>query len=373
MGCACEKRNVFRRVAELTVIPSYACNFNCTYCFVHQSWEELPSREVINRRTVDRIIDFFIPERVEKDFSFWFFGGEPLMPAVRDTVMYAAERVREATREHSIQVTVGATTNGYYLDEDFVEWCLQNNFRLLISYDGYHNQRIFRGREGHREEDAEIVEENIRMLHSTEKGRALAPTAAMQVPLGGLRGLYENVMSAFDLGFRNVALNKVTGRTGGYSEEDIRILEHELARIVEFLKRERSRPPVKRRSVEFLLRKAGFLCSPSFLSKQVFHMDNSCGAAKGSLSVGPDGNIYPCQRLHFPKFWLGNAVEGKFFLAKRSAIAEHTAKRCQACEVRCSPCYAANYEVSGSLDAEPRYECKYERLLFHKATSLAFA
>jgi radical SAM protein with 4Fe4S-binding SPASM domain len=325
----------------------------------------------MSRRIVDRILDFFIPGKVEKEFNFWFFGGEPLIPAVRDTVMYAVERVREVAREHGIRVTIGATTNGYYLDGDFIEWCLQQNFRLLISYDGYHNQRIFRGRKGHREEDAEVVEENIRMLHVTEKGKMLAPTAAMQLPPRGLKRLYNNVMSAFDLGFRSVALNKVTGRTGGYSAEDIRILERELSRLVEFLKRERSRAPEERRSVEFLEKKINFLCSPSFLSKQVFQNDNSCGAAKGSLSVGPDGSIYPCQRMHFSRFWLGNVVEGKFFLAKRTALAEHRPAGCLGCEVRCAPCYAASYEVLGNIDGVPEHECMFERAFFRKAREFA--
>ena len=74
---------------------------------------------------------------------------------------------------------MGATTNGFYLDENFVKWCKQNNFQLLISYDGYENQRIFRGREGSRDRDAVIVENNIRRCEE------LLKTAAVQLPPGG--------------------------------------------------------------------------------------------------------------------------------------------------------------------------------------------
>jgi radical SAM protein with 4Fe4S-binding SPASM domain len=365
LACKCTDTRTFRPVSEITVVPTYACFFDCTYCFVDKNL--VPTRKNLTKKKMRKIIEFFMPERVNRPFTLWFFGGEPLM--MKDLVVYGTERALEAGRAHGIQVTVGATTNGYLLDTDFIEWCRETGFRLLISYDGYHNQRIYRGREGRREEDAEVVEENIRRFHGTEIGRTLAPTAALQLPPGGLDHLYENVISAFDLGFSSVAMNKITGRAGGYSDEDFRILRGQLDRLAGFVVQERRKSPGpgKRRIVEFLEKQVGYLCDTSFLGKQVFHHDKSCGAAKGSLSIGPDGQVYPCQRLHYTGFSLGNVVLEMIDPDAREALASHRPATCFSCEARCAPCYASNFETSGDIDAIPVDECRYQKMLLASA------
>jgi uncharacterized protein len=364
MGCRCSDPATFRRVSEVTVVPTYECFFDCTYCFVEK--ELAPTRKTITRKKLDRIIEFFIPRRINSPFTLWFFGGEPLLE--KEVVKYGTERALEAGEDHGIPVTVGATTNAYLLDTDFIEWCLETGFRLLISYDGYQNQRIFRGRKGRREMDAGVVERNIRVLHATERGRRLAPTAALQLPPGGLDGLYQNVMSAFDLGFTSVAMNKVTGRAGGYSEEDLGILRRELGKLAQFVARERHGGG--NRTIEFLEKQVGFLCDSAFLSKQAFQHDKSCGAARGSLSVGPDGRVYPCQRLHHSKFALGNVIHGVVNRERRDRLADHRPGTCFSCEAKCTPCYASNYEAGGDIDDIPEDECRFQRVLLAAAATL---
>ncbi len=354
MSCGCNKIESFRKVAELTIVPSYDCNFNCKYCFVKEN--KTLTGKIMTRETVDAIIDYFIPDKVNKTFTLWFFGGEPLID--KEIIKYATEKAQKAAQQHGVQLTVGATTNGFYLDENFVKWCKENNFQLLISYDGYENQRIFRGRKGSRERDAVIVENNIRRCSN------LLKTAAVQLPPGGLANLYNNVMTVFDLGFSSIAMNKITGKPGVYSEKDFNDLEREMGKLAKFVEKEQTSGGKRR--VEFLQKQLDFLCDPSFLAKRIFQQDKSCGAAKGSLSIGPAGNLYPCQRLHFPEFKLGNVYTEVMRVAKREKLARHHPSGCQSCEVKCAPCYASNYENGGNTLNISSDECKYE-LLLHRA------
>jgi len=362
MGCDCVKLKDFRKISELTVVPTYGCQFGCTYCFVE---DDSPS-PVMSRETLDRAIDFFIPDKVDKEPRVWFFGGEPLLH--KGLLKHGAERAKSVAERHGMAVTVGATTNGHHLDEDFARWCVENGFRLLISYDGHRNQRVFRGRAGRREEDAATVEDNVRRLFSLRGGKAIAPTAALQVPPGGISGLYEEVMSAFDLGFTSVALNRVNGKAGTYSEEDLEDLHVELGRLARFVLEEKESGG--KRKVEFLEKQMGFLCDSSLIDKQLFRKGRGCGAAKGSLSVGPSGHIYPCQRMHFRSYRLGNVLSGAVKMGAREKLARHDSPGCESCGSRCVPCYASNLEVGADLDTIPESECRFERVLAGAATEM---
>ena len=358
MSCGCNKIESFRKVAELTIVPSYSCPFDCKYCFVKEN--ETLTKKIMTRETVDAIIDYFIPEKINKTFTLWFFGGEPLSD--KEIIKYTTEKAQKAAQQHGVQLTVGATTNGFYLDENFVKWCKENNFQLLISYDGHENQRIFRGREGSRERDAVIVENNIRRCGD------LLKTAAVQLSPGGLANLYNNIMTVFDLGFSGIAMNKITGKPGVYSEKDFKDLEREMGKLTEFVKKEQASGGKRR--VEFLQKQLDFLCDTSFLAKRIFQHDKSCGAAKGSLSIGPTGNLYPCQRLHFSGFKLGNVHTEVMRVAKREKLARHHPSGCQSCEVKCAPCYASNYESGRNIYNISSDECRYERLLYQAAKKI---
>ncbi|HLA37155.1 MAG TPA: 4Fe-4S cluster-binding domain-containing protein, partial [Candidatus Brocadiales bacterium] len=58
----------------ITVAPTLACNFKCTYCF------EQPSSEKMSQKTADTVYDFVLKNLKDKtSFGVCWYGGEPLL------------------------------------------------------------------------------------------------------------------------------------------------------------------------------------------------------------------------------------------------------------------------------------------------------
>lgn len=97
-----------------------------------------------------------------------------------------------------------------------------------------------------------------------------------------------------------------------------------------------------------------------------------CGAALGIMSVAPDGNVYPCQNLHYDKFRLGNLltdsiadiVQGEATKLFRKKTKVYNINTCSDCDLKyiCSGgCRAATYRLEGDLSAYPKHMCQYYR------------
>lgn len=86
----------------------------------------------MTRETAEKVLDFFVhPERAEKEFTVWFFGGEPAMEW--DTIEFVVSRAKELAAERGINVSFGITTNGSLLDDAKISFMNRENFGLIIS------------------------------------------------------------------------------------------------------------------------------------------------------------------------------------------------------------------------------------------------
>lgn len=130
---------------SLTLVPTYNCNFRCSYCFEKgnfSSGNELLNK-TMDKKTVDTI--FTVLDNVEKEGpgvneDIVLFGGEPLMKENYEIVKYIVEK--GAAQGH----TFTAITNGY--DLEFFQDLLGSKkiHKLQITLDGseeYHNKRRF--------------------------------------------------------------------------------------------------------------------------------------------------------------------------------------------------------------------------------------
>ncbi|MBR5602627.1 MAG: SPASM domain-containing protein [Bacteroidales bacterium] len=95
-----------------------------------------------------------------------------------------------------------------------------------------------------------------------------------------------------------------------------------------------------------------------------------CGAAVNVISIAPNGDVYPCQNLHYDEFKIGNILNTsintlmknkvmKFF---RKELRVYNIKKCNKCDFKyiCGGgCRAATYRLENDILGHPSHMCSY--------------
>jgi uncharacterized protein len=123
----------------VTIAPTLACNFKCTYCF------EQPSSEKMSRKTIDAVYDFVLRNLKNKtSFGVCWYGGEPLLAL--DTVEYLSKRFIALCRTMDILYDADIISNGFLMNEKTAN-LLANDLKVnfwQVTIDGplsIHNKR----------------------------------------------------------------------------------------------------------------------------------------------------------------------------------------------------------------------------------------
>ncbi len=150
------EREEFRNVVSLvqkhmqdyvnfTIMPTYNCNFRCSYCFeknrLKNGTEWLEAN--MKKEVVDRIFSYMDEleaegKKVSKEITL--YGGEPLLKENHDIVKYFVDKCVERS------IKLSAITNGYdltYFKDVLGKGKIE---RLQITIDGigdYHNKKRF--------------------------------------------------------------------------------------------------------------------------------------------------------------------------------------------------------------------------------------
>jgi len=175
-------------ILELTLSPTYACNFRCTYCYV----------DFDERRMTDdvasRICQFFERELpCFKQANITWFGGEPLLQWRR--VAELASDLSTIGRAAGRPVLQFLTTNGYLLTPEIGRQLVQSGIRYFhVTIDGAHQGQDTRRvlRDGH--PTYERVLANV--LHLLGEQPDIGVTLRMNLELdstGAVRPLLESI------------------------------------------------------------------------------------------------------------------------------------------------------------------------------------
>jgi uncharacterized protein len=124
------------RFAELapnvTVVPTLACNFRCSYCDQQTEWRSWTMDDETARATVE-----YLGERLEgvEQFSVTWYGGEPLLALDRLTAMQ--EAILSLCAERGIGLLASVVTNGWLLDVETTSRLIDAGIRLVqVCLDG---------------------------------------------------------------------------------------------------------------------------------------------------------------------------------------------------------------------------------------------
>lgn len=124
------------RIQHVYVLPTSACNFQCTYCFVEDRGRR-PAPCQMSRDTAEKALTAFARlTRESGHASITFYGGEPLLNP--DTTFFALRLLRrlEAEGRFPESPRISVLTNGSLVDETAIRAFQETRPSVGVSIDG---------------------------------------------------------------------------------------------------------------------------------------------------------------------------------------------------------------------------------------------
>ena len=122
---------------QIFFVPTYACNFSCSYCYQEGYPAEVES---LTKEVIDSFYAYVDTAFAGREKYITLFGGEPLLPGeqYKSLIAYFPKGARERGLDTAI------VANGYYLTE-YIELLEQGRIReIQVTLDGteaVHNRR----------------------------------------------------------------------------------------------------------------------------------------------------------------------------------------------------------------------------------------
>ena len=123
------------RMQQISMQVTQDCNLRCSYCTYGGSYDNqrTHSKKTMSLETMKRSVDF-IMERSHgiPGIYIGFYGGEPFLEI--DNIKACVAYVKETYAGRAVQYTI--TTNGTFLNDEVIQFLQENDFALVISFDG---------------------------------------------------------------------------------------------------------------------------------------------------------------------------------------------------------------------------------------------
>ena len=329
------------------------CNLCCDYCYVNHNGADMSAE------TARAVVD--LAGQKAKRAGLIFFGGEPLLlrDLIYETVAYARAKEQQGGCRYFFKIT----TNGLLLDEDFMDFVRRESLFVALSLDG-----LPQAHDAHRR-DAAGRGSYERAAHAAKRLLAAKPysPALMTVRPDTLPHYAAGVEHLFSLGFSYVVAS--LDYSSNWQEEHLSELERQYEALADLYERK-------------TLAEDKFYFSP-FEVKSSSHVNNRtycherCELGLRQLSVGPDGNLYPCvQFVGDACFRLGDVWQGIDEPARQALYARNEQEKpaCANCAIRarCNHyCACLNRQATGSIDEISPMLCAHERIVLPIADRLA--
>lgn len=247
-----------------------ACNLRCTYCY--EGLEK--SQEFMSLEVADKAVEFILEKQQElndETIVVQFHGGEPLLN--EDAIRYVVNQLENKSRNKSIRVMFGVTTNGLLLNEknsQFYEENMEYDFSISIDGTKYNHDRYRKTFAGKGTYDT--------LIHNLNKYIDLDRKnirARMTFNSETVSELAKNIEHIADLGFRIIVSIPDYFDTG-WNDQKMELFFDELKKLRKWYQ--------ERRDDTLFI---------SLLDK-TFRRKGVCGGGIDNFHILPKGDIYPC-------------------------------------------------------------------------------
>ncbi len=325
------------KVKAICLNVAHACNMKCEYCFAAQGdFGMKPS--LMSLETAKLAMEFLIKNSGQvKNLEVDFFGGEPLLVAnmLKDLVIFCREREKESGKRFNFTLT----TNAVLLEDDIIDWVIENDISVILSLDGRKptndRQRILNNGEG----TYDLIVPHIQKMVACQPISYFARGTFTRKNLDFSKDLEHLIQ----LGLECISLEPAVGPDNGYSiqEQDLPSVLAEYERLTEVLLENYEQG----QEIEFFHYNLN-LQRGSCLAKRV----TGCGAGIEYLVITPEGEIYPChQFVGDQTFYMGDIFQGIKNQQIRQDFASHQLK-----DKECRNCWA-RYFCGGGCHANAYY------------------
>lgn len=287
----CESiKSIQQKYRSITIIPSYNCNFRCSYCFEKSNFRNGEMlKHVLTKEMTDDIfshINKMKEENYEIDSEIVLFGGEPLMAENRNNIEYIVKKA--VTNGYSLF----AVTNGYDLDK-YIDLLGKDEIKTLqITLDGdqmcHDKRRFLKNGEGSyqkicRNVDAALDKGTNIIIRSNVDMRNLQQVGNI---LDNYKRYGWTQRNNFSFYFKNVNFEQ------SYCSDEYAMSEIDIMKMLN----ERGIPNTELMSGIYrrLDKNIRYLIDKQ---KMMIMKSNYCGATGGMLVFDPLGDVYSCWNL----------------------------------------------------------------------------
>lgn len=159
-----QQENVWKienKQKHLVLSLTEKCNMRCEYCGYRNKYDGKHSLTTMSEETMKKaIIQFINHSKCSEEIYISFYGGEPLIEKnrIKSAVNYCEQN------HFGQKIRYCITTNGLALNEDFIDFLVENKFLVIISLDGpqYIHDRYRKDIAG--EKTYETIIENIKII-----------------------------------------------------------------------------------------------------------------------------------------------------------------------------------------------------------------
>ena len=328
------------------------CNFRCKYCYENKCNKKLSFENIKSLINI-------IAQNKEKNPTLTFYGGEPLLE--KEIIYKTVEYVREIEKKEDVKFNFKINTNGYLIDDDFLEFAERNDFYFCYSIDGnkeaHDANRVTAGGIG----TFDIVKENAKKVLDAK----VKIVAMMVVNRNNIEYLGESVRYLFSLGFENVLF--ALDYSDKWIDSDLEIIKREYLKLSELY-------------YEKTMNEDSFYMFP-FENKIDAYISEKkrclmeCNLGYKSVNISTDGKVYPCMQLvDNSNYVIGDCVNG-IDVEKRANLKKvEEYEVCKECLIkdRCKhTCACVNKLSTGDVTQLSPFVCETERIIIEIADEVA--
>lgn len=337
-------------VKALCLNIAHACNMKCKYCFASQGdFGMKPS--LMSLETGKQAFDFLIARSGgRKNLEVDFFGGEPLLNinVVKELVGYGRQREAETGKHFNFTLT----TNALLLDDDIMDFIIDNSISIILSLDGRPEINDFHRILNNGSGTYDLILPKIKRMVARNPISYYVRGTFTRNNLD----FADDLEHIINLGFDCISLEPAVGADNplAIKKEDLPRVLTEYEKLTDVLYRYFR----EGRDILFFHYNLDLQRGPCIAKRT-----SGCGAGNEYIVVTPEGDIYPChQFVGETRFYMGNVWENELSEQVRKVFQHNRLpdKECKSCWARyfCGGgCHANAYYNSGDISKPDSTGC----------------